>query len=37
MKYAIKMGPGVMTCLPIFMKTGSGIVKVIDRDTQAAK
>jgi hypothetical protein len=29
MKYAIEMGSGAMICIPSFMKTGSGIRKLI--------
>jgi hypothetical protein len=29
MKYAVEMGSGAMTYIPSFMKTGSGIQKLI--------
>jgi hypothetical protein len=35
MKYAVKMGSGAMIYIPSFIKTGSGIKKLIRGDTQA--
>jgi hypothetical protein len=29
MKYALGLGPGAMICIPSFIKTGSGILKLI--------
>jgi hypothetical protein len=29
MKYAVEMGSGAMTCIPCFVKIGSGIQKLI--------
>jgi hypothetical protein len=38
MKYAVEMGLGVMKYIPNFIKTGSGIQKLIGGiDTQAAR
>jgi hypothetical protein len=34
MKYAVEMGSGAMIYIPSFIKTGSGIQKLIARDTQ---
>jgi hypothetical protein len=31
MKYAVELGSGVTICLPRFIKTGSGIRKLIER------
>jgi hypothetical protein len=36
MKYAVVMGSGAMIYIPSFIKTGSGIQKLIRRDTQTA-
>jgi hypothetical protein len=34
MKYAAEMGSGAMIYIPSFIKIGSGIQKLIGRDTQ---
>jgi hypothetical protein len=34
MKYAVPMGSGAMIYTPSFIKTGSGIQKLIQRDSQ---
>jgi hypothetical protein len=34
MKYAVEMGSGVITYITRLMKTGSGIQKLITRNTQ---
>jgi hypothetical protein len=36
MKYAVEMGSGTMIYIPSFLRTGSGIQKLIKGDTQAA-
>jgi hypothetical protein len=36
MKYAVEMGEGAMICIPSFIKTGSGIQKLIGENTQTA-
>jgi hypothetical protein len=30
MKYAVEMGSGAMICIPIFVKTGPGIEKLME-------
>jgi hypothetical protein len=35
-KYATEMGSGAMIYIPSFIKIGSGIQKLIERDTQTA-
>jgi hypothetical protein len=30
MKYAVEMGSGAMICIPSFIKTGTGIQKLIE-------
>jgi hypothetical protein len=37
MNYAVEMGSGAMVYIPSFIKTGSGIQKLIGGDTQAQK
>jgi hypothetical protein len=37
MKYATEMGSGAMIYIPSFIKTSSGIHKLIGRDTQTAR
>jgi hypothetical protein len=37
MKYAIEMDSGAMIYIPNFTKIGSGIQKLIGRDTQTAR
>jgi hypothetical protein len=40
MKYAVEMGSGAIICIPSFIKTGSGIQKLIARgytDTQTGR
>jgi hypothetical protein len=34
MKYAVEIGSGVMIYIPSFTKTGSGIQKLIGKDTE---
>jgi predicted RNase H-related nuclease YkuK (DUF458 family) len=34
MKYAVEMGSGAMTFIPSFIKTGSGIQKLLGGDSQ---
>jgi hypothetical protein len=34
MKYAVEMGSGPMIYIPSFIKIGSGILKLIERDIQ---
>jgi hypothetical protein len=36
MKYAVEMGSSAMVYIPSFIKTGSGIQKLIRGDTQTA-
>jgi hypothetical protein len=40
MKYAVEMGSGAMICIPSFIKTGSGIQKLMGvgfTDTQTGR
>jgi hypothetical protein len=36
LKYAVEIGSGAMIYIPSFLKTGSGIQKLIGRDIQRA-
>jgi hypothetical protein len=37
MKYAVEMGSNAMICVPAFIEIGSGIQKLIERDSLTHK